>query len=102
MSRVVPSEAGDKKADREGADHSPHREDGHGERPQSCQSAPSDGLREPVAPRLIVEILNDLKHKTGRSDPLISDLCFHLIDCLLLSLGPNFIELLTYLLTSCG
>ncbi len=60
---VVPAEAVDEEADGEGSEHPSHREDGHRERPQSCQSGPRDGLWKPAAPRLIVEALNDLKHK---------------------------------------
>lgn len=64
VGRVVPAEAVDEDADREGSEHSSHREDGHRERPQSCQSGPRDGLWKPAAPRLVVEALDDLKHRT--------------------------------------
>lgn len=41
---ILPAKAVDKKADREGAKHSSHREDGHRKRPQSCQSALRNGF----------------------------------------------------------
>lgn len=61
---IVPAKAVDKEPDGEGAQHSSHRENGHRERPQRCESGLRDGLGIPVGPRLIVEALNNLKHKT--------------------------------------
>lgn len=61
---IVPAEAVDEKPNREGAEHSSHRENCYGEGPQRCESGLRDGLGIPVGPRLIVEALNDLKHQT--------------------------------------
>lgn len=64
---IVPAKAVDEEPNGEGAAHSSHRENGHRERPQRCESGLRDGLRIPVGPRLIVEALNNLRHKTTYS-----------------------------------
>lgn len=41
---VTPAKAAEEETDGEGPQHSSHREDGHGERPQSGESVLRDGL----------------------------------------------------------
>lgn len=62
-----PSKTVDKQADGEGSNNAAHREDGHRQRPQGRHGCFRDDLPISIIPCLIVEGLNDLKHKYRQS-----------------------------------